>query len=129
MAIKKIKERERVTETYYTREFRWKDDPSGGFSFPCDENGRLFDDLTDAAKANYESALKNDKLEDLGIQKRTHSYIEPAIGKCDCGCENRMEDQTNGYAAFQCEGCGQWYNISGQELLPPDQWDLGDERD
>jgi hypothetical protein len=25
--------------------------------------------------------------------------------------------------ANECPHCGQWYNVFGQELLPPDQWE------
>lgn len=115
-----IKPRERVQKTDYYREFLWKNDPSGGFSFPCDEKGNLFPDATDAAKENYERALHDDRLEDFGIVKNTYNYTEPAIGKCSCGCEMEMIDQYMG--AFECDDCGQWYNLSGQALEPVEKW-------
>jgi hypothetical protein len=31
-----------------------------------------------------------------------------------------LEDQY--YAACQCPKCGQWYNIYGQHLRPPEEW-------
>ena len=119
--LKIIKERERKTEVEYNREFRFKDDPNAGYSFPCDENGNLFEDLNEVALENYKRCLTDDRITDLGVTKREYSYTEPAIGKCSCGRENQMVDQTNGYAAFQCE-CGQWYNLSGQALKPIEQW-------
>lgn len=43
-----------------------------------------------------------------------------AIGECKCGAEVPLMDQYMG--ACECPGCGQWYNLSGQELLPPEEW-------
>ena len=39
MSIEIIQERRRVTERDYSLEFRRKDDPNAGLTFPCDENG------------------------------------------------------------------------------------------
>ncbi len=116
-----IKPRHEVTDIYYTREFRWKHDPSSGYSFPCDKDGNLLPGTMAIAKENYDYALNNDKIDDLGVVKTEYTYMAPAIGKCSCGCENEIIDIYMG--AFACDNCGQWYNLSGQALEPPDKWD------
>lgn len=43
-------------------------------------------------------------------------YIEPAVGKCDCGGLVSLEGFTNACS------CGRLYNMSGQELSDPRFW-------
>lgn len=118
-----IQERHREEVVEYNRQFTRNGEYFGnGFSFPCDENGNLCEDLTDAAKNNYEWALSHpEKFTDDGIVKTVRRYTVPAINKCKCGYEFDLYSQYMG--ACECPACGQWYNLSGQELLPPDQWD------
>lgn len=56
------------------------------------------------------------------IKERESRYI-PAIAKCDCGEEFPLENQYLG--ACECPGCGQWYNLFGQELNDPSTWSEG----
>lgn len=116
-----IKERERKSETYYTYDFDI--DRSGGFTFPCDENGVVDESkLNEYALDNYKKCMAHpEKFEWKGVKKHEYSYTEPAIGKCHCGEEFELISQYMG--ACECPNCGQWYNIFGQELLPPDQWE------
>jgi len=115
-----LKPRKRVEETTYSIEFT---DVNGcGFSFDADENGNpLFG--SEAAKQNYESALATP--EDWRVFNRftenRHSYMEPASGTCSCGETVELVDEYMG--ACQCGKCGQWYNMFGQELLPPSMWE------
>lgn len=116
--LKIIKERELKEETYYTYDFNRNN--GGGFTFPCDENGQV--KLNECNKENYEFCLKHRKdFAWAGIIKHKVSYWEPAIGQCSCGEKLLIEAQYMG--AFQCPKCKQWYNLFGQELLPPDQWE------
>lgn len=116
--LKIIKERELKEETYYTYEFDRND--GGGFTFPCDENGEV--KLNECNKESYEFCLKHRKdFAWAGMVEHTNTYWESAIGQCSCGEEILIEPQYMG--AFQCPKCGQWYNLFGQELLPPDQWE------
>ena len=49
-----IKERTVEEVTEYNRQFTLVGEYFGnGFSFPCDEKGNLFDDLTDSAKNDF----------------------------------------------------------------------------
>lgn len=52
---------------------------------------------------------------------------EPRYGKCEeCGARVDL-DGYDYMGAVQCPKCGQWYNLNGEELLPPDQWGEVDE--
>lgn len=112
-------------ETYYERVF---DDGRGnGLCFsPCDEDGNLLpwqdEAVNEARRRNLESALAHPEkyVRFNKVIKRTHEYKEPAYGLCECGAEFPMFNEYMG--ACECPGCGQWYNLFGQELLPPDQW-------
>ena len=119
-----IKERERKTETCYERRF-WKGD--GGYSFPCDENGNLIggDDSRcfEICKANYGRCLQHpEKWETFNKIVKTHRhYTEPAEGVCECGEHVFLEGSY--YGADECPNCHRWYNMSGQELVPPSEWE------
>ncbi len=92
-------------------------------SFPV-ENGKVI--ITNPyAQQNYDAAISNPKYQDCGIRKIVHEWTETWL-KCRCGQDIQLFDQYLG--ASECPHCGQWHNLFGQELLPPDQWgDLGDD--
>lgn len=116
--LKIIKERELKEEIYYTYDFDRGD--GSGFTFPCDENGII--ELNECSKKSYEFCLNHKKdFAWARIIKHNTSYWESAIGECSCGEKVIIESQYMG--AFQCPKCGQWYNIFGQELLPPEYWE------
>lgn len=110
-------------ETRVTYELTFYRDRSGGYAFPCDENGKVPESLNDAAKKNLAWCLEHPEKFPYGfneIVKHKREYRLPNKGTCSCGQEIEL---TNDYmGACQCPKCGQWYNTSGQELLPPDQW-------
>lgn len=119
----KIKE-ERHEKTFVEYRLNYFVDETGGYSFPCDENGKVNDDLHPVALKNLKFCQQNpDKFKNPGqVEKITHTYMEPAIGICDiCGAEVRLENEY--MSACQCKKCGQWYNLWGQQLLPPDRWE------
>lgn len=97
----------------------------GGYSFPIDKDGNLLNENPAAlerlayCKAHPELFVKNGEVETV--------HLERVYGICP-HCGNHIYFDGNGYiGAYQCD-CGQWYNRSGQELLPPDEWDMeGDE--
>ena len=115
-----ISERHPVTRVDYSHDFSRIGDPGAGYSFPCDQDGNITF-ACDAARENYEYAVSHpEKIRDDGIIKKKYTYTEPAKGKCKCGSIVLVENQYLG--AFACGNCGQWYNLSGQELLDPDYW-------
>lgn len=124
--IKIIKEREKVAETHFRHDFHWEDDPNAGFTFSVDENGKLLP-TNEAATENYRLCLSGQmgkergfKIIDDGVRKITNTYTTNRIGLCTCGEEVELYDQY--LAACECPKCGQWYNLSGQELKNPEHW-------
>ena len=97
-------------------------DNSGGFSFPCDENGIVVSDLNKDAKENLKHCLAHPEefVAYNKVRRHEYSYTEPAKGTCSCGAEIDLSPTYMG--ACECSNCGKWYNAWGQELLPPDRW-------
>lgn len=111
---------------YYTvieYELVFDDGRGNGFGFPCNKNGELLEDVTDAARENYRWCL-NHKDHFVRFNKIIlHKYrlYANAYGTCSCGNEVELYDDFCG--ACQCEKCGKWYNLFGQELVPPGHWE------
>ena len=110
---------ERVTRTDY--ELVFDDGGNCGFAFPCDEAGNV-SGIPQPAMENLAYCRQHpEKFTRAGVVVgRRCSWREPDRGKCKCGRTVYLENQYMG--ACECE-CGQWYNLFGQELLPPDQWE------
>ena len=117
-----IKERERVTETSYDLNFYLKETGEISFSFPCDSEGHVDESkLLECAILNLRECLAKTDVYYSRAKKHVNSYTEPAVGKCSCGEEFELINDYMG--ATECPKCGRWYNLFGQELLPPDQWE------
>lgn len=89
-----------------------------GYSFDLDEDDRPILS-SEAAKASWELCQKT--YPNGGQRKvRMNRYRVPAMGVCQCGAEIPL---TGGYyGATECD-CGRWYNVIGQEILPPKMWE------
>ena len=117
-----IAERERKIETYYCREFTNND--GGGFTFPCDSEGKLEPFTNEGQRVNYEYAMSHPEkfpVEFNRIRRYECRYTENARGVCSCGEEIELYDYYQG--ACPCPKCGQWYNLFGQELISPEFWE------
>lgn len=112
---------QRRTITEYNLVF--DDGCHNGYAFPCDENGKVYDDISPAALENYKWCLENpDRFERFNkVIANSWTVRDHAHGTCHCGNEVYLYDEY--YGACQCDNCGQWYNLSGQELLPPNDWE------
>ena len=116
--IKIISPRKRVECVKYALVFRYIDDPGAGFSFPCDETGRVLDSLPPAGWKNLQKCVNNEiPVKRLGVQKYTWDYMEPAVGICKCGRRVTLDSAM----VNPCD-CGRAYNGFGQELAPYAQW-------
>lgn len=117
--MKIIKHREHVTVTTYALAFDYEGENGSGFSFPCDKRGRV-KQLRPAGAKNYEAcltgAVNGRGVVARGITSQSHSYAEPAKGRCCCGRVVELDSFTN-----ECD-CGRDYNMSGQLLAPRAQW-------
>ena len=117
-----LSQRQFVVTTTYSLFFQWVDStPGHGMGFDCDQNGvvdMVALEKKPAALENYRKCLSGEhKVKPPQIQTFTHSYSEPAIGRCQCGCEVVLDSFT-----CTCDGCGRDYNSSGQLLAPRSQW-------
>lgn len=108
----------RITEYY-----RVFDDGCGnGAWFPCYEDGSL-KPMSKEAYANYKRCLKNGSKQYVRFNKivSEERWIrEEATGVCSCGTKITLTNQYHG--ACSCPECGQWYNLFGEELDPPEEW-------
>lgn len=99
-------------------------DRYGGYAFPCDKDGNvLMDQMEEPARRNYADCLAHPEKYPYSfneVHREESRYREPDTGVCHCGQKMYLTNEYMG--ACQCPECGQWYNINGQELLPPDEW-------
>lgn len=113
---------ERVPMEYITYHIEFTDECGSGFCFDADANGNVIIE-NEAQRENYEYAIAHPELFTVQFNefvKRVQHYIEPAHGICKCGQDISLQDEYMG--ACQCEKCGQWYNLFGQELISPEYW-------
>ena len=113
---------------YYTikeYELVFDDGYNNGYAFPCDANGNLLqsEEENPCAHANMRRCLEHPEkfVRFNKIIKYERSVRDNAHGTCVCGNEVELWDSYLG--ACQCEKCGRWYNLFGQELLPPENWE------
>lgn len=121
--LKIIRERELQTLVDYTIEYRYKDDPEAGFSFPATSYGEPdIASMSQEMYTSYKACLTDPRLTEAEFTTSERKYVAPAIGQCKCG-ETIELYSYNVYGAVCCPKCSQWYNLFGQELLPPEQWE------
>jgi hypothetical protein len=99
----------------------WTDkaNPNCGAGFPCDRNGNIDEaSLAPAGRDNLAYHRAHPELFDGPFLRDWSRYVaEPARGICPhCGTEVVLDGDVS------CDGCGQWYNTFGQELVPPSMW-------
>lgn len=118
--IKNFTRSERKLHVFH--ELCFDDGNGNGFGFPCDESGNVFPLEFDAAKKNLESCMAHPEKFTRWKEVVTYKnwYTEPAHGRCHCGEEVFLIDRY--FGACDCPKCGQWYNLFGEELLPPSMW-------
>lgn len=124
--LKKYTPRKYETITEY--ELAFDDGHHNGFGFPCDAQGNVPEDINQSMKENLKYCIAHPEkfVRYNTVVEFNRRYVEPAHGECICGREIELWDQY--YGACECE-CGRWYNLFGQELVPPEYWeeDLSDE--
>jgi hypothetical protein len=114
------KSRDIRVESYFL-DFRWKNDPGGGFAFPCTKEGVILsEEMHPEGLAHLEKC--QDGTYDVlakGVQDYSYTYHEHAQGLCSaCSTIVKLIGFTN-----TCEKCGWEYNSCGQLLAPREQWD------
>ena len=119
--LKNIIPRETVEVKEYHIEFT--DSEGGGYCFNATADGQIIID-NEAQRVNYEYALNHSEKFDVQFNEftvRKYYYTENASGTCSCG--NKVELYNQYLGACQCDNCGRWYNLFGQELLDPEFWE------
>ena len=98
------------------------DDDGNGFSFPCDAAGNVLPLEYKEAKENLDYCLAHPEKFAVWNEVEHEKVRDDVLahGTCSCGQEVELYDQY--YGACQCPNCGRWYNLFGQELLPPEYW-------
>lgn len=101
-------------------ELCFDDGHNNGYGFPCDASGNL---LNEEQRETVAWLLERPQMFSRfnEVVRFERKYREPARGTCICGRELTLYDEY--YGACSCE-CGRWYNLFGQELLPPEQWEM-----
>lgn len=103
------------------RLFELRRDRDCGFQFDVVEGKTVFQ--CKAAQKNFQYCLEHPwEYEDKGIVTQRESGWQEARAICECGKEIFLQGTYMG--ASQCGYCGRWHNLFGQELLPPESWDV-----
>ena len=120
--MKIISESRIVEVTSYQLCYDWEGaSKHHGMAFDCNQKGEIDIAALQKKPAAYDNYLKclsgEHKVQKPYIWKLFHSYREPAIGRCVCGCEVVLGSFTN-----TCHSCNRDYNSGGQELAHRSQW-------
>ena len=100
----------------YSLFYELKETKGAGFSFPCDELGNIFvHRLSETGKESLEACIL-DRTDFCypRIEAVENHFIKPAVGQCSCGNHVELRDALDN----ECEKCGAWYNMSGQQVTP-----------
>lgn len=114
----------RHSETITEYHIEFTDEDGNGLSFNATPDGKIIiDNDNEAANANYAYAMKHpDEYARFNVFTTwKRCYTEPAKGTCKC--ENTVILVNQYCGACQCDNCGQWYNLFGQELIAPEYWE------
>ncbi len=114
-----IQRRQYHESVHYSLYFEYEDCEGAGYSFDCDEDGKvLLSNLTVIGARNLAKCLNGEhKVRRGRILSFENRWVEPAIGECDCcGEEVELRGFTN-----TCS-CGADYNMSGDQLADRSQW-------
>ena len=124
--IQIIKERGYETITEYHLDI-FNENGEVCLSFPTDGNGNVI--ITPENKENYKYSINNCNTGAFTkhLSRSNHRYRTNAVAICHCGEQIELYDEYMG--ACECPNCGQWYNLFGQELNDPCEWELKPEND
>ena len=119
-----VRPAEEVIVEYYL-EFLTKDEErTSSYSFPCDKDGNIIEsEMNSVSWENYHWCCSHPEEFDFykNVRKWEHRYRPNAYGTCSCGETVELVDEYIG--ATECQKCGKWYNLFGNELLPPSMWE------
>ena len=104
-----------------SRELVFDDGEGNGYAFPCEKDGTPI--LNKCSQKSYDFCIAHPKnfVRFNELVENVRHYKENSKGTCKCGETVKLIDKYMG--ACQCPKCGRWYNVFGQELLPPEMWE------
>lgn len=102
----------------------YEDANGDGYSFPCDEEGHILWEKCPSPETTQKSLAKAKAQDWTGKTGEVVTLVtRNRYGICQ-RCGRRVYLGGCGWAAYmglvECE-CGQWYNIFGQAIKPPDE--------
>jgi hypothetical protein len=108
-----IKQREIKRIEEYGLFFESRTMEGAGYSFDCDKEGRLTQELTPIQQESWKEANNLEKYYPGVVQDHGRNFLEPAVLECHCGHHIALQNpHENG-----CEKCGRAYNLFGQEVI------------
>lgn len=113
-----------ITREYVevVRELVYDDGHGNGYAFPVNEDGSPVG-LEPPAIANLEKCKAHpEEFVRQGVIVETRVPCRDAYGICPYCGERVWLQGYDYYGAYSCS-CGHWFNASGQELLPPGEWE------
>ena len=124
-----------VEKTHYVLAFDDARDSGSGYAFPCDKTGRILWEEVASPKATRKSLAYCKANPDRWTSQSRNGMVKATISRERYGicphCGSVVYFVESGYMyectyGYECT-CGQWYNVFGQELNPPDAWEYLDE--
>lgn len=107
-----ISKSRRVENVSYRLVFDSKTMPGAGYSFECDEHGKLCQPLTEIQQQSWRDANDITTHNRLGVERNVNRYTEAAVLECNCGTLVALQDPLDN----DCETCGATYNLFGQRV-------------
>lgn len=106
----------------------YEDRQGGGYSFPCDKQGNIVWEKCPSPE-NIKRSLAYCKAHPEEWNGKNGEVVT-LISRIRYGicpqCGNRVYFGGSGWASYmgaaECE-CGLWYNVFGQAIKPPEEWD------
>jgi hypothetical protein len=109
--------RQRVESESYSLFFPLVEHPGAGWAPPCDKDGNVLpDEFASLAQRQAEVAkhLADPIYGKPYVQTFYNSYVEAAVGRCECGGTVQLDDGLENF----CDECGACYNMAGQRVHP-----------
>jgi hypothetical protein len=122
MSERVIRQGKRVHCHEFNLNFHIVGDEGACYSFECDEQGNVkTEGFAPIALENLAICQANvdGKYHPPVVKRYDWSYWQPAEMKCGCGMLIHLTDALDN----ECERCGKYYNMSGQEVIPSHKCD------
>lgn len=110
-------------ETIFEYAINFDTNTNGGYSFECDENGKVnIEGFSSIALENYNKCINGEikTIKPPYIKTYSRRVYNPAVATCDCGEEIELDVDSEGLCYCNCGNC---YNGAGQSIRPRSEWE------